>query len=264
MRLADKIAIITGAASGIGQATALAFAREGATVGLADIADCSSTLRLIVDAGGRGLARQVDVGDPAQVASFVDSVVEAWGALDIVFNNAGMGLNRSLTDATDAEFDRIFDVNVKGVFNGCKFALPHLLTRGGGAIINMASSAGLVARADDPLYVASKHAVVGLTRSISLAYAAVNVRANAICPGPIDTPMFWAGQGDRSREAHLARVLASCPAARLAPASDVANTAVFLASDESRFLTGAAIPIDGAKTAGTMSADRYRLPVDLI
>lgn len=261
MRLAEKVAIVTGAASGIGQATARAFARQGAKVALCDLRDCSATAAELTDAGGFAIGDRVDVSDSDQVASFVRRVVSEWGGLDVVFNSAGIGLGKGLLDATSKDFDRIFAVNVRGVFNTCQHTIAHLVRRGGGSIVNMSSSAGLAPRADDPVYSASKHAVIGLTQSIALAYATANIRANTLCPGPIDTPMFWAGLGQRDRTAYLESVVASCPAARLASPDDVAYAAVFLASDEATFLTGAAIPIDGAKAAGIMPSARYRMPL---
>lgn len=260
MRLEGKVAIVTGAASGIGQATAVAFAHEGALVALSDQESCSLTAAIIANDSGTAFYREFDVANTEHFAAFVDEVVKRWGGIDIVFNNAGIGLKKSILDVSETEFDRIFGVNVKGVFNGCKLTIPHMLRRGGGAIINVASNAGVVARADDAIYAASKHAVVGLTGSIALAFAADNIRANSLCPGPIDTPMFWDGMNSGSRAAHLAEVLASCPAARLAPVSDVVNAAIFLASDEATFITGAALPIDGGKAAGVMTAARYRMP----
>jgi NAD(P)-dependent dehydrogenase (short-subunit alcohol dehydrogenase family) len=260
MRLSQKIAIVTGAASGIGRATAQAFAREGAKVALCDLSDCSPIVAELEAAGGFAIGDRVDVSESAQVKSFVRRVVAEWGGLDIIFNNAGVGLGKEMLDATTAEFDHVFAVNVRGVFNGCQHAIPEFLRRGGGSIVNMSSSAGLAPRASDPVYSASKHAVIGLTQSIALAYATANIRANAVCPGPIDTPMFWAGLGGRDRREYLESVVASCPAARLASVDDVANSVVFLASDEATFLTGAAIPIDGGKAAGIMPASRYRMP----
>ena len=245
MKLAGKVAI--------GQATAIVFAREGAAVMLADVRDCDETLAQITAAGGKAEARKADVSVAADVEAFVEDTVALWGGLDIIFNNAGVGCTKPLHLVSEAEYDRAFAINTKGVFLGCKYAIPHLLERGGGSIINMSSNGGIVGRAEDPIYCASKHAVVGMTLSIAIDFATRNIRANVLCPGPINTPMF------RNRP----EVLASCPAARSAPVSDVANAALFLASDDAPFISGVKLPIDGAKAAGIMMPDRYRMPADV-
>ncbi|HLW59211.1 MAG TPA: glucose 1-dehydrogenase [bacterium] len=258
MRLRNKVAVITGGASGIGAAAARLFAREGAKVAVGDLADATSTVREI--GGGDAFSMVIDVTAGGRVDALIRAAVERWGGLDIMFNNAGVGLPKPITEVTEGEFDRVFAVNVKGLYFGCKAALPFLLKRGGGSIINMSSNGGLIGRASDPVYCASKHAVMGLTKALAVSYAHLNIRVNALCPGPIDTPMLWLGvETPEQRRERLPAVLATCPAARYASADEVASAALFLASDESAFITGIGLPIDGAKAAGVMPLERYRL-----
>jgi NAD(P)-dependent dehydrogenase (short-subunit alcohol dehydrogenase family) len=264
MRLKDKVAVITGGATGIGRATAELFAREGAKVAIGDIADTAPVAAAIERAGGTALALKTDVAKGSDVERLIEAAVERWSGLDIVFNNAGIALPKPITEVSEDEFDRLFAVNVKGVFLGCKLAIPHLLRRGGGAIVNMSSSGGLLARASDPVYSASKHAVMGLTKGLAVTYASAGIRVNALCPGPIDTPMLWgAARTEEERRAKLPAVLATCPAARYGSADDVAQAALFLASDASAFINGVGLAIDGAKAAGVMPLDRYRLDFEM-
>ena len=264
MRLREKVAVVTGGAEGIGRATAALFGREGAKVAIGDVADGAGVAAAIRDAGGEALFLPTDVTRSADVAGLIDAAVRRWGGLDIIFNNAGLSLPKPITEVTEEEFDRLFAVNVKGVFLGCKLALPHLLARGKGAIVNMSSSGGLLARASDPAYSASKHAVMGLTKALAVTYASRGIRVNAICPGPIDTPMMWGGaRTEAERQARLPAILATCPAARYGSADDVAQAALFLASDEASFINGVGLAIDGAKAAGVMPIDRYRLDFEI-
>ncbi|MBI3977768.1 MAG: SDR family oxidoreductase [Chloroflexi bacterium] len=260
MRLKEKIAVITGGASGIGRATAVLFAREGARVAVGDVADASAVADAIIATGGDALFLPTDVTAGGQVKALIAAAASRWGGLDVIFNNAGIGMNGPITAISEEDFDRTFAINVKGVFFGCKYALPYLLERGGGSIVNMSSNGGLVGRPGDPVYSASKHAVMGLTKSLAVTYAHQNIRVNALCPGPIDTPMLWAGaRTEAERSARLPIALATCPAARYASADEVAQAALFLASDDSRFISGLGLAIDGAKAAGIMPIDRYRL-----
>lgn len=259
MRLQGKVAIVTGGARGIGRAAVELFAREGATVAVGDIDDASEAVDAVNAKGGDAFYLPTDVTDEAQFAALFAAAVDRWGGLDVVFNNAGIALARSIEDTSADEFDRVMAVNVRSVFLGCKLSLPHLLARGGGSVVNTSSNGGLIGRPGDPVYNASKHAVMGLTKSLALKYAERNIRYNAVCPGPIDTPMLWGGaETADERAARLPAVLATAPMARMGSADEVAEAALFLASDESRFITGAGIPVDGGKAAGTMTPDRYR------
>ncbi len=268
MRLEGKVAVITGAASGIGRATAQVFAREGARLMLGDVdeAGVRQVAAGIVRDGGAAESMRTDVSVGADVRRLVDGAVERYGRLDIIFNNAGIGMGGSIIDRDEEDFDRVVGVNLKGVFLGCKYALPHFLNNPtGGAIVNMSSNGGLIGRPADPLYVATKHGVMGLTKSLALAYADKRVRVNAVCPGPIDTPMIWQGlPADADREEYIRRLVAACPTPRMAAPEEVANAALFLASDEASFVSGVGLAVDGAKAAGVFNADRYRLDFDLL
>lgn len=264
MRLRGKVAVITGGASGIGKATAQLFAQEGAKVAIGDVRDASAVIDEISGSGGEAFFQTTDVTVGEQVDRLLGVAVQRWGGLDVLLNNAGISMVKPITDVSEEDFERLFAINVKGVYLGCKLAIPHLLRRRGGSIINMSSSGGLVARASDPVYSAAKHAVMGLTKALAVTYAHRNIRVNAICPGSIDTPMLWGGATTREeRRARLPGILATCPAARYASSREVAQVAVFLASDEAPFVNGVGIAVDGAKAAGVMPVDRYRLDFEL-
>lgn len=257
-RLGGKVALITGAASGIGRAAALAFAAEGAMVVIADIQDGSEVARSISAVGGSAVFQRTDATRADQVASTVQYTLDLEGRIDILVNSVGVYRPGSIIDSVEEDFDVTFTVNVKSCYLACRGVLPHMLKAEAGSIVNLSSNGGIMGRPGDPIYCASKHAIIGLTRSLAVAYAASNVRVNALCPGPIDTPMLRStGSGDF--EEMLPQYLASCPAARVGDPEEVAAAALFLASDESRFITGAALPVDGGKAAGSMPADRYRL-----
>jgi NAD(P)-dependent dehydrogenase (short-subunit alcohol dehydrogenase family) len=260
MRLKGKIAVITGGAQGIGRAAVELFAREGAKVAVGDVKDGKESVGVVKAAGGEAFFQRTDVTDEAQFESLFKETVRRWGGLDIVFNNAGIGWPRSISDTTVDDFDRIMAVNVRSAYLGCRLSLPYLLERGRGSVVNTSSNGGIIGRSGDPVYNASKHAVMGLTKSLALMYADRNIRYNAICPGPIDTPMLWLGTNTpEERTARLPVVLANCPMARAGSAEEVAYAALFLASNESSFISGVGLAVDGAKAAGTMPTERYRL-----
>jgi NAD(P)-dependent dehydrogenase (short-subunit alcohol dehydrogenase family) len=268
MRLDGKVVAITGAASGIGLASAQLFAREGARLMLGDLDTAAGEQAAadIVAAGGQAAFVRTDVSASADVQRLVDAAVERHGKLDAIFNNAGIGMARSILDTSEEDFERVVAVNLEGVFLGCKLALPHLLENpDGGVILNMSSNGGVIGRPGDPVYNATKHGVVGLTKSLALAYADRRVRVNALCPGPIGTPLVWKMQpGGMERETFIRRAVASCPTPRMATAAEVASAALFLVSDESSFITGVALPVDGGKAAGVFNPDRYRLDFELL
>ena len=251
MRLKDKVSLITGAGSGIGRATALLFAREGALVIAVDRDEqqAKKTKNLIHQAGGRCEAKFVDVSQEEQVAEVIATVVKTWGQLDVLFNNAGISLLKPVTDTTEAEWDKIFNINLKGVFFGCKHALPHMAKQGSGAIVNTASDLAIIAQPLYGAYCATKAGVIALTRVLALEWAAKGIRINAICPGPVATPMLQMEfdlADDPIKEEKLA--IESIPAQRLGTPEDIAKVALFLASEDAEFVHGAAIVADGGKT----------------
>lgn len=244
-RLQGKVALVTGAGSGIGRASALRLASEGARVVAADI-DLKAAEATAHEAGGS--AFRCDVTNEADVKALVAHAVRTYGALHIAHNNAGIegSLGKTADYPTD-EFDRVIAVNLKGVFLCLKHEIPAMIAAGGGSIVNTASVAGLVANQGAPAYAAAKHGVVGLTRTAAAEYARKNVRVNAVCPGWTDTPMSRRVGGENAKvmEGYVSRV----PAGRLGKPEEIAALVAFLASDDAQYLTGAAIPVDGAWTA---------------
>lgn len=252
MRLKDKVAIITGAGSGLGRASARLFAKEGAKVMVADIAagDGEETVRLIKEDGGDAIFVQVDVSKAADCEKMVKSAVGRYGKLDIMFNNAGVpGGATAIADLSEEEWNQVISVNLTGVFLGTKYAIPEMLKRGAGAIINTSSAAALVPARLGGAYATSKAGVIGLTKATAMDYARKNIRANCIVPGPMETAYFSkTGGGDLARmSAVREKVLSQQPIGRFAQPEEVAQAALFLASDEASFVTGAALSIDGGR-----------------
>ena len=250
-RLAGRIALVTGAASGIGRATALRFAAEGAFVTCADLAGGDATADEIEHVGGSGTGYTVDVTDDGAVGALVEATVGARGGLDIVVNNAGVTILGGVAELTGAAWDRELDVNLGGAFRLSKAAWPHLEARGGGVILNTASIAGTVGIAQDAAYCASKASLIMLTKCMALDGAADRIRVNCICPGYVETAMlegFFAAQPDPAHARRLARQ--RTPLGRLGTAADIAAGFAFLASDEAAWITGIALVIDGGVVAG--------------
>jgi NAD(P)-dependent dehydrogenase (short-subunit alcohol dehydrogenase family) len=253
MVLRDKAAIVTGAASGIGRAIARLFAREGAAVALVDRDEAGRGVETeIRAAGGRALFVRADVTRDDDCRAAVGAAVAAFGRLDILCNNAGIIRRGSILETGEADWDATFQVNVKGVFLMSRHAVPVLERGGGGAVINTASNWGLVGGARAAAYSASKGAVVLLTRSMALDHGPKNVRVNCLCPGDTDTPMLRseAGQLGEPLERFLRESAESAPLRRLATPEEIAQGALYLASDAASFVNGAPLVIDGGFTAG--------------
>ena len=253
-KLAGKAALITGAGSGIGRAAAVLFAAEGASVAIVDInrEAAEETARLVSDAGGTALALTADVSSAAQIGAAVDEAAKALGGLDVVYNNAGVESTGSIAEAEEADWDRCFDVNVKGTFLTSRASIPYLKQSPGGAIVNQASVAALVGVAGLAAYGAAKGALVSLTRAMAMDLAPHRIRVNVLCPGTVHTPLIEPllikrGQGDL--ELGKKMTISKYPIGRLGDPIDIARAALFLASDDAGFVTGSVFTIDGGMTA---------------
>lgn len=242
--------MVTGGASGIGRAAAITFAREGARVTVSDVdaAGGEQTVADIRQAGGDAHFIKADIAKSADVEALIGKVVAAYGRLDCAFNNAGIEIEHlPLADADEATFDRIMNVNVKGVWLCMKHEIRQMLQQGGGVIVNTASVAGLVGAPLQPIYAASKHAVVGLTKTAAAEYGRFGIRINAVCPGIIRTPMLdRALEREPRREKSIVKVH---PIGRLGEAQEIANAALWLCSDSASFVTGHQLAVDGGLTA---------------
>jgi NAD(P)-dependent dehydrogenase (short-subunit alcohol dehydrogenase family) len=244
--------VITGAGSGIGRAMALLFAREGARVLAADID--GGAARETVDEmnrnGGASISAVVDVVQPDQVQEMVNQALEHYRRIDILCNNAGIGSTTDVVDCEPDEWDRVMTVNVKSVYLGCKYAIPHMIRQGGGVIVNTASVAGMVGLVKRASYSASKGAVIALTRQVAIEYVDRNIRVNCLCPGTVDSP--WVGRLLQQAEDPIAArqaLEARQPVGRLGTPEEIAAAALYLASDDAAFITGTGLVIDGGLTA---------------
>ena len=249
--VAGKVALVTGSGSGIGRATALAFAREGAKVVVSDVTveGGEETVRLVKQAGGDAIFVKADVSNPADVEALVNKAVQTYGRLDCAHNNAGVpGPNKAIPDITQESWDRVIAINLTGVWLCMKFEIAQMLKNGGGAIVNTSSDAGLIGLRRGGAYVASKHGVIGLTKTAALEYAKSGIRVNAVCPGPIDTPMLR-GPGGEPSSRFIDRMVAAQPGGRLGQPGEIAEAAVWLCSDAASFVTGHALPVDGGYMA---------------
>jgi NAD(P)-dependent dehydrogenase (short-subunit alcohol dehydrogenase family) len=256
-RLEGKVALITGAASGMGRVASTLFAREGAKVVVADVTDDAgeATADEIRSSGGEAAFVHADVSSPADAEALPRAVVERFGSLDVLYNNAGIfpDDDGSVIDTPEATWDRVMSINLKGVFLGCKYGIPAMLESGGGSIINVASFVALVGAATPQIaYTASKGGVLAMTREIAVEFARKGIRANALCPGPIETPLLQELLSDPIRRE---RRLVHIPIGRFGQAEEIANAALFLASDESSLVTGATFVVDGGITAAYITPE---------
>ena len=248
-RLDGKVAVITGAGGGMGREAAILFAEEGASVCVADV-DGRAAEETVGLCPGEAFALAVDVADEEQVASMYARTAERFGGVDVLYNNAGIspGDDASVLETSVEAWQRVQDVNTKGVFLCCKHGIPHLLGRGGGSVINVASFVALVGAATSQIsYTASKGAVLSMSRELAVQFARQGVRVNALCPGPVETPLLLSIYGDDP--AALERRRIHWPTGRLARPREIVNAALFLASDESSYVTGSTFLVDGGLTA---------------
>jgi NAD(P)-dependent dehydrogenase (short-subunit alcohol dehydrogenase family) len=250
-RFNNKVALITGGGSGIGHATALAFAKEGAKVVVADLVDSrgKETVKMIKDKNREAVFIKTDVSKPTDVENMVKMAVETYGRIDILFNNAGIaGYPVRLAELSVEDWDRVIDINLKGVFLGSKYTIPVMLEQGKGVIINNASSSGITPIPRVSVYAAAKAGVIQLTKAMAIEYGGDNIRVNCICPGFIDTPMtsIIIPPDSESRDySHL------WPLTKPGNPEDIAKAALYLASDDSSFVTGTSLVVDGGWLAGT-------------
>jgi len=243
-----KVALITGGTSGIGKTTAIEFARAGARVVLTGRREKegAQVVAEIKKLGGEAAFVRADVAKDTDVKGMVDFTVDTFGRLDIAFNNAGVEWKGPLDQATEAEYRRIFDINVWGVLNSMRHEIPVMLKNGGGAIVNTSSVAGHVGLAQVSVYIASKHAVEGLTKSVALEFAKQNIRINAIAPGVIATEMLDRFAGDELRD----QLTSIIPVARIGASEEIAAAVLYLCSDNAKFTTGTSLVVDGGFIAG--------------
>jgi len=250
-RLQDKVTIITGGASGMGRVAARMFAAEGARVAVADVTApaAQSVVDEVKGAGGQAIAVVADVSKEADARRMVEETVAAFGRVDVLYNNAGImpEADHSVIDTEVDDWDRVMAVNVRGVFLGCKYAIPRMLEQGSGSVINISSFVALIGCSNpQDAYTASKGAVLALTKSLAVQFAPRGVRTNAICPGPVETPLLmdWLVKDEEAKRIRLARN----PTGRFGKPEEIVNMAIYLASDESRWTNGAAMVVDGGIT----------------
>ena len=242
MKLKGKVAFITGFGSGLGQAIAVLFAKEGAAVAGTSTTEAKgrATVAMIAETGQKALFGPGDVSNSTQMKALIDEAVKQFGGLDIVVNSAGVRTNGSITEITEEQWDRTVDVNLKGVFVVSRLAIPEMIKRGGGVILNIGARSGMAGQAGRAAYCASKGGMVTLTEAMAMDYAHERIRVNCICPGPTRTPMV-----DTSTPEKLARYKTRVPVGRIGEPEDIARAALYLASDDASMVTAAILPVDG-------------------
>jgi NAD(P)-dependent dehydrogenase (short-subunit alcohol dehydrogenase family) len=242
MKLDGKVAFVTGFGSGLGQAIAVLFAKEGASVAGTSTTEAKGrdTVTMIEEAGRKALFRPGDVSNSEQMKALIDDTVKQFGGLDIVVNSAGVRTNGSITEITEEQWDRTIDVNLKGVFVVSRLAIPEMIKRGGGVILNIGARSGMAGQAGRAAYCASKGGMTTLTEAMAMDYAREKIRVICICPGPTRTPMV-----DTSTPEKLARYKTRVPVGRIGEPEDIAYAALYLASDEASMITAAILPVDG-------------------
>jgi len=251
-RIEGKVCVVTGAGSGIGRASAIRLAEEGGRVLCADIDGDSAqrTVEEIESSGGVAIGRAVDVSSSEAVDEMIEAAVQEWGGVDVLVNNAGVNIPGVLHEVSNATIDRTLDVNVKGQIYGCRAVIPHMLTRGGGSIVNISSVNGIVSEPYLAVYSASKGASVMLTKGVALDYAKRGIRCNVICPGWVDTPINYAHAEMLGGLQHVYDTIDSFqPIGRPGEPIEIANVVLFLASDEASFMTGSVVAVDGGMTS---------------
>ena len=248
MRLADKVCVITGAGSGMGRVAAGLFAAEGARVVVADYNEPAAleTVAAVTAAGGQATAIRADVSKEADAKAMIDHALTTWGRVDVLYNNAGImpEADHSVIDTDVDTWDQVMAINVRGVFLGCKYAVPRMVAQGSGSVINIASFVALLGcSVPQDAYTASKGALLSLTRSMAVQFGPAGVRTNAICPGPVETPLLmdWLLKDEAAKQLRLARN----PSGRFGKPEEIVNMAIYLASDESRWTNGASLVVDG-------------------
>ena len=256
-RLDGKVALITGAGNGMGQVASVLFASEGARIVVADFSEAggAETVAAVEAAGGEAAFVKVDVANADQVEAMVAFAMQTFGSLDVLYNNAGIfpADDGGATETPEPTWDRVMEVNLKGVWLGCKYGIPAMLESGGGTIVNVASFVALMGAATAQIaYTASKGGVLAMTREIAVEYGRRNIRANSLCPGPVSTPMLEELMSDSTRKA---RRIVHIPMGRLGQAEELAKAALFLASDDSSFMTGAQLVVDGGITAAYVTPE---------
>lgn len=253
MRLKGRVALITGAAKGIGEATARMFAREGAVLGLfdKDAETLKATADSIAETGATVVSMAGDVSKRDDIGAMVEQLVTAAGPVTVLVNNAGVTLTKPFVDTTSEDLDFLVGVNLKGLMFASQAVIPHMVKAGGGAIVHDASNAGIVGRPWQPVYGATKAGIISLTKSMALALANDNVRVNCVCPGSIDTPMLRGALASSGNfDLNWRRTEMVIPLGRIGTADDIAAATLFLASDEAKYITGVALPVDGGRTSG--------------